>query len=56
LYAFLDDFLDVFKGQISLDDLRYKLTYKEAVMMRNIRVERRNKNNDALEDALSNMT
>lgn len=38
-YSFIDDFLNVFKGQITLDEFK-KLTYKEAVLLRTTRVNR----------------
>lgn len=40
---FIDEFLTLFKNQIPLDDLKHKLSYKEALTLRNIRVERLNK-------------
>jgi len=39
--------LDLFKNQIPLDDLKYKLSYKEAVTLRNIRVDRLKKEREA---------
>ena len=46
---FLDEMLELFKGQLSLDDLKYKLTYKESVSLRNVRVERLKKEKEELE-------
>lgn len=36
----MDDFLSLFKNQISLYDLRYNITFKEAIKMRDIRLKR----------------
>lgn len=32
--------IDLFKGQITLDDIFYKLTYKEALILRDCRIKR----------------
>lgn len=37
---FIDEFLTLFKNQIPLDDIKHKLSYKEALTLRNVRVER----------------
>lgn len=51
MYAFLDDFLEIFRGQISITDLKYNLSYKEARMLRDIRVKRKNEEAKALDKA-----
>ena len=50
---FIDEFLQLFKNQISLDDLKYKIPYKEAIRLRDLRIQRLSKENSsvALEDA-----
>lgn len=55
---FIDEFLQLFKNQISLDDLKYKLSYKEAVRLRDIRLKRLSKENSSagLEDAIDEIT
>lgn len=58
---FIDEFLDLFKNQIPLEDLKYKIPYREAIMLRDIRVDRLQKEREktggmdlrAIEDELS---
>lgn len=58
---FIDEFLDLYKNQIPLNDLKYNIPYREAIMLRDIRVDRLRKERDktggmdirALEDELS---
>lgn len=47
--------LDLFKGQFSWTDLTVNMSYKEALMLRDIRIARKNKEGNALEDALSDI-
>lgn len=42
-YSFIEEFLDLFKGQITVYDLKHNLTYKEAIFLRNSRIDRLNK-------------
>jgi len=41
--------LELFKGQIPLDELKHNLSYKEALLLRDARVERLNKEREELE-------
>lgn len=49
--------LDLFKGQISIDDLK-AMTYKEAYMLRTIRIDRKMKEREKsspIENAISEL-
>lgn len=58
---FVDEFLDLFKNQIPLEDLKYNMPYREAIMLRDIRIDRLKKEREksggfdarALEEELS---
>lgn len=41
--------LELYKGQISLDDLQYSRSYKEALLLRESRVQRYKKERDEAE-------
>jgi hypothetical protein len=47
----------LFKNQISLDDIKYKIPYREAIRLRDLRIARLSKENAsaALEDAVEDM-
>jgi hypothetical protein len=47
--------MDIFKGQISWEDLTQHMTYKEAVRLRDIRVKRKSEQNSSLETALAEL-
>lgn len=40
--------LDLFKGQITIDMLRNELSYKEALMLRDTRIKRLNKEREEI--------
>jgi F0F1-type ATP synthase epsilon subunit len=46
---FLDEMLELFKGQLTYEELTTKLTYKEALTLRDVRVERLQKEREELE-------
>jgi F0F1-type ATP synthase epsilon subunit len=46
---FLDEMLELFKGQLTLDDVKHGLTYKEAITLRKVRIERLKKEKEELE-------
>ena len=39
-YSFMDQMLNLYKGQITMDDLKYNLSYKEALLMKEVREKR----------------
>lgn len=41
--------LEIFNGQLSINDLKHNLVYKEALMLRDIRLERRKKEREEIE-------
>ncbi len=41
--------LELFKGQLSIEDLKHNLTHKEALLLREIRSERLRKEREELE-------
>lgn len=47
--------LDLFKGQLSWTDLTQEMAYKDLLLLRDIRVERKTKEGASLEDAISEM-
>jgi len=36
----MDQMLNLYKGQITMDDLKYNLSYKEALLMKEVREKR----------------
>jgi hypothetical protein len=41
--------LELFKGQLDFDDIKYNMPYKEALLLRDVRVERLKKEREELE-------
>lgn len=41
--------LELFKGQIDLDQIKYELPYKEALLLRDVRAERLKKEKEEIE-------
>jgi hypothetical protein len=41
--------LELFKGQLSFDDIKYNMPYKEALLLRDVRVERLKKEREDLD-------
>jgi hypothetical protein len=52
---FIDEFLAVFRGELSLTDLR-QLTLKEARMLRDQRIKTRSKQSSNMEDIMRSMS
>ena len=46
---FLDEMLELYKGQMSYDEIKNKLVYKEAIALRQVRIERLEKERKELE-------
>lgn len=41
--------MELYKGQLSFDDISYKLTYKEAIKLREVRIERLKREREEME-------
>jgi hypothetical protein len=41
--------LELFKGQMTLEEIQYKLPYKEALLLRDVRIERLKAERDELD-------
>jgi hypothetical protein len=41
--------LELFKGQLDFDHIKYKMPYKEALLLRDVRIERLKKEREDLE-------
>jgi hypothetical protein len=41
--------LELFKGQMTLEEIQYKLPYKEALLLRDVRIERLKSERDELD-------
>lgn len=41
--------LELFKGQLSFEEIKHTLTYKEAILLREVRVERLKKEREQIE-------
>jgi hypothetical protein len=41
--------LELFKGQLDFDDIKYNMPYKEALLLRDVRIERLKKEREELD-------
>jgi hypothetical protein len=48
-YMFLDEMLELYKGQLTYDEIKNKLVYKEAIALRQVRIDRLEKERKELE-------
>lgn len=48
-YTIVDEMLDLFKGTISIDDMKYKYSYRELLTIKKARVDRLRKEQEAYE-------
>jgi hypothetical protein len=46
---FLDEMLELYKGQLTYDEIKNKLVYKEAIALRQVRIDRLEKERKELE-------
>lgn len=51
----MEEFLELFKGQISYEDLKYKLSYKEAIALKDSRIKRLERERKELEKERENL-
>jgi len=42
--------LELYKGQLDMDDFKYKLSYREALIMRETRIERLKREREEIEE------
>ena len=54
-YSFRDEFLNIFKGEISISELK-GLTFKEARRLRDVRLASKKRNGSGMEDALRELS